>query len=124
MSFGKSLGQNKGYGRESISFFLYFIHVCIIWKELLDIDLFCAFLTFFLIFLYCNGFEAIARTVGHLSKSAEVMKLVNNLMKAPEMAATMQEFSKEMTKVILKFKVCIFVAFICQFLFHNFYHPC
>lgn len=44
---------------------------------------------------------AIARTVGHLSKSAEVMKLVNNLMKAPQMAATMQEFSKEMTKVPL-----------------------
>ncbi|KAE9620580.1 hypothetical protein Lal_00019802 [Lupinus albus] len=41
---------------------------------------------------------AIARTVGHLSKSAEVMKLVNNLMKAPQMAVTMQEFSKEMTK--------------------------
>ncbi|XP_057422084.1 vacuolar protein sorting-associated protein 24 homolog 1-like isoform X2 [Lotus japonicus] len=41
---------------------------------------------------------AIARTVGHLSKSAEVMKLVNNLMKAPEMAVAMQEFSKEMTK--------------------------
>ncbi|KAM0045215.1 putative Snf7 family protein [Helianthus debilis subsp. tardiflorus] len=41
---------------------------------------------------------AIARTVGHLSKSAEVMKLVNNLMKAPEMAVTMQEFNKEMTK--------------------------
>lgn len=41
---------------------------------------------------------ATARTVGHLSKSAEVMKLVNGLMKAPEMAATMQEFSKEMTK--------------------------
>ncbi|KAF3434031.1 hypothetical protein FNV43_RR25134 [Rhamnella rubrinervis] len=41
---------------------------------------------------------AIARTVGHLSKSAEVMKLVNNLMKAPEMASTMLEFSKEMTK--------------------------
>lgn len=38
--------------------------------------------------------------MGHLSKSAEVMKLVNNLMKAPEVAATMQEFSKEMTKVI------------------------
>ncbi|CAF1773250.1 unnamed protein product [Brassica napus] len=34
---------------------------------------------------------AVARTVGHLSKSAEVMKLVNNLMKAPQMAATMQE---------------------------------
>lgn len=44
---------------------------------------------------------AIARTVGHLSKSADVMKIVNNLMKAPEMATTMQEFSKEMTKVIL-----------------------
>ncbi|KAK4358670.1 hypothetical protein RND71_020899 [Anisodus tanguticus] len=41
---------------------------------------------------------AIARPVGHLSKSAEVMKLVNNLMKAPEVAMTMQEFSKEMTK--------------------------
>ncbi|KVH90750.1 Ribulose bisphosphate carboxylase, large subunit, C-terminal [Cynara cardunculus var. scolymus] len=41
---------------------------------------------------------AIARTVGHLSKSAEVMKIVNNLMKAPEMAVTMQEFNKEMTK--------------------------
>lgn len=37
--------------------------------------------------------------MGHLSKSAEVMKLVNNLMKAPEVAMTMQEFSKEMTKV-------------------------
>lgn len=44
---------------------------------------------------------AIARTVGHLSKSAEVMKLVNNLMKAPEVAVTMQEFSKEMTKVLI-----------------------
>ena len=43
---------------------------------------------------------AVARTVGHLSKSAEVMKLVNNLMKAPEVAVTMQEFSKEMTKVL------------------------
>ena len=29
------------------------------------------------------------------------MKLVNNLMKAPEMAATMQELSKEMMKVFL-----------------------
>jgi charged multivesicular body protein 3 len=46
-------------------------------------------------------FAAIARTVGHLSKSAEVMKLVNDLMKAPDVAVTMQEFSKEMTKVHL-----------------------
>lgn len=43
---------------------------------------------------------AVARTVGHMSKSAEVMKIVNNLMKAPQMAVTMQEFNKEMTKVL------------------------
>lgn len=51
----------------------------------------------------CNIFDfaAIARTVGHLSKSSEVMKLVNNLMKAPEVAVTMQEFSMEMIKVFL-----------------------
>lgn len=50
--------------------------------------------------LSCVGLgTAIARTVGHLQKSAEVMKLVNNLMKAPEVAATMREFSKEMVKV-------------------------
>ncbi|PNY01111.1 vacuolar sorting-associated protein 24-like, partial [Trifolium pratense] len=45
------------------------------------------------------AFAAISRIVGHLSKSAEVMKLVNNLMKAPQMAVAMQEFSKEMIKV-------------------------
>jgi predicted nucleic-acid-binding protein len=48
--------------------------------------------------MFCN-LSATTRTVGHLSKSTEVMKLVNNLMKAPEVAVTMQEFSKEMTKV-------------------------
>ncbi|CAL9089829.1 unnamed protein product [Musa textilis] len=48
--------------------------------------------------MHLGELVATARTVGHLSKSAEVMKLVNNLMKAPEVAATMQEFSKEMTK--------------------------
>lgn len=41
---------------------------------------------------------ATARAVGHLSKSTEVMKLVNGLMKAPEVATTMQEFTTEMTK--------------------------
>lgn len=50
-------------------------------------------------FHFLVDFAAIARTVGHLSKSAEVMKLVNNLMKAPQMAVSMQEFSKEMIKV-------------------------
>ncbi|XP_006291692.2 vacuolar protein sorting-associated protein 24 homolog 1 [Capsella rubella] len=39
-----------------------------------------------------------AVTVGNLSKSAEVMNLVNNLMKVPDMALKMQEFSKELTK--------------------------
>ncbi|MQL90340.1 hypothetical protein Taro_022917 [Colocasia esculenta] len=48
--------------------------------------------------LFNTPLRATARTVGHLSKSAEVMKLVNGLMKAPEVAITMQEFSKEMTK--------------------------
>ncbi|GJN09356.1 hypothetical protein PR202_ga27357 [Eleusine coracana subsp. coracana] len=48
--------------------------------------------------MHLGEIVATARTVGHLSKSTEVMKLVNGLMKAPEVAATMQEFSKEMTK--------------------------
>ncbi len=43
---------------------------------------------------------ATARVVGHLQKSTEVMKLVNGLMKAPQMAVTMQEFSREMMKVL------------------------
>ncbi|KAL6639254.1 hypothetical protein ACP70R_022984 [Stipagrostis hirtigluma subsp. patula] len=38
------------------------------------------------------------RTVGHLSESAEVLKTVNDLMKAPELALTMQQFSKEILK--------------------------
>ncbi|KAF4368077.1 hypothetical protein F8388_002688 [Cannabis sativa] len=42
--------------------------------------------------------EAAKRNDMGSAKSSEVMKLVNNLMKAPEMAVTMQEFSKEMTK--------------------------
>ncbi|KAL5981793.1 hypothetical protein ACLOJK_015858 [Asimina triloba] len=45
----------------------------------------------------------LGESVGHLSKSAEVMKIVNNLMKAPEVAATMLEFSKEMTKCPVPF---------------------
>lgn len=50
--------------------------------------------------------------MGHLSKSAEVMKLVNNLMKAPEVAATMLEFSKEMTKVVY-LKFCMLELLCC-----------
>ncbi|GBG67885.1 hypothetical protein CBR_g1004 [Chara braunii] len=41
---------------------------------------------------------ATARVVGHLQKSTEVMQLVNGLLKAPEIAKTMQEMSKEMMK--------------------------
>ncbi|GJN07458.1 hypothetical protein PR202_ga25291 [Eleusine coracana subsp. coracana] len=48
--------------------------------------------------MHLGEIVATSRTVGHLSKSAEVMKVVNDLMKAPALAATMQEFSKEMTK--------------------------
>jgi charged multivesicular body protein 3 len=51
-------------------------------------------------FLICfwSVVAATARVVGHLQKSTEVMKLVNGLMKAPQMAVTMQEFSREMMK--------------------------
>lgn len=63
------------------------------------IDMLTSSLVYALDFLFFQS-SAVARTVGHLSKSAEVMKLVNNLMKAPEVAVTMLEFSKEMTKVV------------------------
>ncbi|EPS67269.1 hypothetical protein M569_07508 [Genlisea aurea] len=49
--------------------------------------------------MHLGEFIAIARTVGHLSKSAEVMKLVNHLMKSPEVAITMQQFTREMIKM-------------------------
>ena len=42
---------------------------------------------------------ATAKVVGHLQKSNEVMKLVNGLVRAPELAGTMGELSKEMMKV-------------------------
>ncbi len=35
-----------------------------------------------------------AKVAGSLSKSTEVMKIVNNLMKVPELARVMQEMSK------------------------------
>lgn len=41
---------------------------------------------------------ATVRVVGHLSKSTEVLTLVNNLVKAPEISAQMQELSKEMMR--------------------------
>lgn len=41
---------------------------------------------------------ATVTAVGHIQKSTEVMKLVNGLLKAPEVAATMQDLQKEMMK--------------------------
>jgi hypothetical protein len=64
-------------------------------------------------------YPATSKAVGHLSKSAEVMKLVNKLIKAPEMAVTMQEFSKEMTKVYHYFSFLFFLNNVFTFHFHN-----
>lgn len=68
-------------------------HVNYFWINLLTVPFIRVYCSIF------HYFAAIARTVGHLSKSAEVMKIVNNLMKAPQLAVTMQEFSKEMIMV-------------------------
>lgn len=38
------------------------------------------------------------KVMGAISKSTEVMQIMNNLMKVPEIAATMREMSKEMQK--------------------------
>ncbi|RLN35644.1 hypothetical protein C2845_PM03G07080 [Panicum miliaceum] len=45
-----------------------------------------------------GGIIGIKRTADCLSKNAEVMKIINDLMKAPELALTMQQLSKEMVK--------------------------
>ncbi|KAJ9052704.1 Vacuolar protein-sorting-associated protein 24 [Entomophthora muscae] len=42
---------------------------------------------------------AMAKMAGSLQKSAEVMKLVNKLIKLPEISAAMMEMSKELTKI-------------------------
>ena len=40
-----------------------------------------------------------AKVTGSLQKSTEIMKLSNNLVKLPQLSATMREMSMEMTKV-------------------------
>ncbi|EIE18608.1 Snf7-domain-containing protein [Coccomyxa subellipsoidea C-169] len=40
----------------------------------------------------------LAKVAGTLSKSTEIMKIVNDLMKAPQLMQTMQQMSKEMMK--------------------------
>lgn len=42
---------------------------------------------------------AILRMAGSLQKSTEVMQTMHNLIKVPEVAATMRDLSKEMMKV-------------------------
>lgn len=44
-------------------------------------------------------FSAVARVAGAMQKSTDVMKAMHNLVKIPEIQATMRELSKEMTKV-------------------------
>lgn len=44
-------------------------------------------------------FPAVARVAGAMQKSTDVMKAMHNLVKIPEIQATMRELSKEMTKV-------------------------
>ena len=52
-----------------------------------------------------KGQAAQVRVAGSLSKSADVMKAMQQLVKVPEIQKTMQEMSKEMMKV------CFFVFF-------------
>lgn len=47
----------------------------------------------------CLPFAAVLRVAGSLQKSTEVMKAMQNLIKIPEIQATMRELSKEMMKV-------------------------
>lgn len=43
-----------------------------------------------------------AKVAGSLSKSTEVMKIVNSLMKVPELARVMQDMSKGQPRAITK----------------------
>lgn len=49
--------------------------------------------------LFYLSFTAVLRVAGSLQKSTEVMKAMQNLVKIPEIQATMRELSKEMMKV-------------------------
>lgn len=50
-------------------------------------------------------FTATLRIAGTLEKSTQVMQGMQNLIKVPEIQATMREMSKEMTKVWIPFIV-------------------
>ena len=57
-----------------------------------------------------KGQAAQVRVAGSLSKSADVMKAMQQLVKVPEIQKTMQEMSKEMMKVCFFF--CVFMNMI------------
>lgn len=59
---------------------------------------FCKMLLTRYICFHCV-FLAVLRVAGAMQKSTEVMKAMQNLVKIPEIQATMRELSKEMTKV-------------------------
>lgn len=40
------------------------------------------------------------KVIGTIQKSSEVMKIVNNLVRLPEISKTMYELSSELTKVL------------------------
>lgn len=56
--------------------------------------IYCQFFFFVVVFLI-----ALLRVAGSVQKSTEVMKAMQNLIKVPEIQATMRELSKEMMKV-------------------------
>lgn len=49
--------------------------------------------------LYCVFLSAMMRMAGSISKSTDVMKAMQNLIKIPEIQSSMMELSKEMAKV-------------------------
>ena len=61
----------------------------------------------YLILVYLPLFyiAATLRLAGSLEKSTEVMRSMQQLVKIPEISATMQELSKEMMKVCLPLEI-------------------
>ena len=49
--------------------------------------------------IHIHTLSAMMRMAGSIAKSTEVMKAMQNLIKVPEIQASMMELSKEMSKV-------------------------
>ena len=58
---------------------------------------------------------ATLRMAGALEKSGEVMKYMQQLVKVPEIQATMQELSKEMMKVCSLCVACTYLYLIIKY---------